>query len=105
MGPVFGPKSYRVTLDLVYVKLIGQNQARILFFIKIAILGADLVLCSGPKFGLHPGCSYRGQGGISLIVGAKGRHWFQINYRKLKISISHNTVILAPEPDAVLILN
>ena len=39
---------------------------------KIAIWGADLVLCSAPKFGPHPGGSYGGQGGLSFYVGAKG---------------------------------
>ena len=33
---------------------------------------SDFVLCSGPKFGPHPGGSYGGQGGLSFYVGAKG---------------------------------
>ena len=41
-------------------------------FIKIAIWGANLVLCSAPKFGPHPGGSYGDQGGLSFYVGAKG---------------------------------
>jgi hypothetical protein len=40
---------------------------------KIAIWGADLVLCSAPKFGPHPGGSYGGRGGLSFYVGGKGR--------------------------------
>ena len=71
-------------------------------FIEIAIWGADLVLCSAPEFGPHPGGSYGGQGGLSFFVGAKGRQWSQISHRKLKISISHDVVILASEPDAML---
>ena len=61
-----------------------------------------MVLCSTPKFGPHPGGSYGGQGGLSFYVGAKGRQWSQISYRKLKFSISHGVVILASEPDAML---
>ena len=71
-------------------------------FIKIAIWGADLVLCSAPKFGPHPGGSFWGQGGLSFCVGAKGMWWSQISHRKLEISISHDMVILASEPDAML---
>ena len=69
---------------------------------KIAIWGANLVLCSAPEFGPHPGGSFGGQGGLSFYVGAKGRQWSQISHRKLKISISHVVVILASEPDAML---
>ena len=61
-----------------------------------------MVLCSAPKFGPHPGGSYGGQGGLLFYVGAKGRYWSQISYRKLKIYISHGVVILASEPDAML---
>ena len=61
-----------------------------------------MVLCSTPKFGPHPGGSYGGQGGLSFYVGAKGRQWSQISYRKLKFSISHGVVILASELDAML---
>ena len=43
-----------------------------------------------------------GQGGLSFYVGAKGRYWSKISHRKLKISISHDVVILASEPDAML---
>ena len=71
-------------------------------FIKIAIWGANLVLCSAPKFGPHPGGSYGGRGGLSFYVGGKGRQWTQISHRKLKISISHDVVILASKPDAML---
>ena len=71
-------------------------------FIKIAIWGANLVLCSAPKFGPHPGGSYGGQGGLSFYVGAKGMQWSQISHRKLKISISHGVVILASESDTML---
>ena len=42
-------------------------------FIKIAIWGANLALCSAPKFGPHPGGSYGGRGGLSFYVGGKGR--------------------------------
>ena len=59
-------------------------------------------LCSAPKFGPHPGGSYGGRGGLSFNVGGKGRQWTQISHRKLKISISHNMVILASEPEAML---
>ena len=69
---------------------------------KIAIWGADLVLCSAPKFGPHPGGSYGGRGGLSFYVGGKGRQWTQISHRKLKNSISHSVVILASEPDTML---
>ena len=71
-------------------------------FIEIAIWGADLVLCSAPEFGPHPGGSYGGQGGLSFFVGAKGRQWSQISHRKLKISISHSMVIWLQEPDGML---
>ena len=69
---------------------------------KIAIWGANLLLCSAPKFGPHPGGSYGGRGGLSFYMGGKGRQWTQISHRKLKNSISHNVVILASEPDAML---
>ena len=69
---------------------------------KIAIWGADLVLCSAPKFGPHPGGSYGGQGGLSFYVGGKGRQWTQISHRKLKNSISHSMAIWVQEPDAML---
>ena len=42
-------------------------------FIKIAIWGENLVLCSAPKLGPHPRGSYGGQGGLSFFVGAEGR--------------------------------
>ena len=61
-----------------------------------------MVLCSTTKFGPHPEGSYGGQGGLSFYVGAKGRYCSQISQRKLKISISHDVVILASEPDAML---
>ena len=61
-----------------------------------------MVLCIAPKFGPHLGGSYGGQGGLSFYVGAKGRYWSQISHRKLKFSISHDVVILASEPDAML---
>ena len=61
-----------------------------------------MVLCSAPEFGPHPGRSYGGQGGLSFFVGAKGRKWSRISHRKLKISISHDVVILASESDAML---
>ena len=41
-------------------------------FFKIAIWGADLVLCSAPKFGPHHGGSYGGLEGLSFYVGGKG---------------------------------
>ena len=69
---------------------------------KIAIWGADLVLCNAPKFGPHPGGSYGGRGGLSFYVGRKGRQWTQISHRKLKKSISHSMVIWVQEPDAML---
>ena len=72
-------------------------------FIEIAIWGADLVLCSAPEFGPHPGGSYGGRGGLSFYVGGKGRQWTKISHRKSKNSISHSVVILASEPDAMLI--
>ena len=63
---------------------------------KIAIWGADFVLCSAPKFGPHPGGSQGGQGGLSFYVGGKGRQWTQISH------ISHSVVIWVQEPDAML---
>ena len=68
-------------------------------FIEIAIWGADLVLCSAPEFGPHPGGSYGGQGGLSFYVGAKSRQWSKISNRKLEISI---VVKLASQPDSML---
>ena len=62
-----------------------------------------MVLCSALEFGPHPGGSYGGQGGLSFYVGAKGRKWFWISHRKLNNSISHGVVILASEPDPMLI--
>ena len=53
-----------------------------------------MVLCSVLKFGSR---------GLLFYVGAKGRYWSQISYRKLKMFISHDVVILASEPDAMLI--
>ena len=37
-------------------------------FIEIAIWGADLVLCSTPEFGPHPGGIYGGQEGLLFYV-------------------------------------
>ena len=51
----------------------GQNQARKIFFFKIAIWGANLALFGAPKFGPHPGGSYGGRGGQSFYVGGKSR--------------------------------
>ena len=69
---------------------------------KIAIWGADLILCSAPKFGPHPGGSYGGRGGLSFYVKGKGRQWTHISHRKLKTSISHSMVIWVQEPDPML---
>ena len=38
----------------------------------------------------------------NVDMGAEDRKCFQISHRKLKNSISHDVVIMAPEPDAVL---
>ena len=45
---------------------------------------------------------YGGQMGLLFFVGALGRQLSQISHRKLKISISHDVVILSSEPDALL---
>ena len=86
----------------MYISDFGSKPSQDASLRKIAIWGANSVLCSAPKFGPHPGCSYGGQGGLSFYVGAKGMQWSQISHRKLKISISHGVVILASEPDDML---
>ena len=58
-----------------------------------------MVLNGAPKFGPHPKGSYEG---LLFYVGAKGRQRSQISHRKLEISISHEVVILASEPDVML---
>ena len=41
--------------------------------VKTTIGKAELVLCTGLKWGVPPVGSYGGQGGLSFLVGAKGR--------------------------------
>ena len=51
----------------------GSKQSYDASLRKVAIWGANVVLCSAPKFGPHPGGSYGGRGGLSFYLGGKGR--------------------------------
>ena len=68
------------SLFVPFLKKIGQNQARVKFFLKNPYLGEGtfvfifyVVNLALGKFGPHPWGSYGGGGDLSFYVGGKGR--------------------------------